>query len=377
MAKIAVTGFRGVPAGAGGVEQQCEHIYSRLAQRGYEITIYARSHYVPKDVRWYRGMRVRRLPTIDTKYTEAFVHTFLAVCDIILSDAEIVHIYSQGPCLFSPLLRLFKPRARIFFTCGGLDWQRKKWSKPASWAIRLGELCSAVFPHRCITVSKELKKYYRSRYGVDASYIPNGMVKAEKKPPESVAGLGLDPGGYFLFVGRLVPEKRIQDIIAAFMKTTGRCQLAIVGDSAGTEDYVTELRRMAQGDARVKFLGYRYGDELAALYSNARAFINPSELEGLPLTVLEALSYGLVCLVSDIPPHREIFELGEMKGHFFQVGDIDSLAMAMEQVRGMTREELETVGSQVCKLIEECYSWDRAALELERLYEASSGNSGA
>ena len=373
MPRIAVIGLRGVPASFGGVEQQCEHLYSRLAAMGHRITIYARKGYVPEGTTAYRGMTVRILPTIGTKHLEAFVHTFLAVLDLWGSDTEIVHIYGQGPCLFSPLLKLFNKRVKVFFTCGGLDWRRKKWSGFASFVIHLGELCSAFFTDCRVTVSRELKKYYESRYGVSADFIPNGMPVPVHRPLESFEQDGFGRQGYFLFVGRLVPEKRIEDVIGAYLKKPRENVLVIVGESAGTDRYVSMLRSAAASGAgnKVHFLGYRFGKELEELFSNALGFVNASELEGLPLTVLEATRYGIPCLLSDIPPHREMAEMGGFEERLFAVGDTDALSGLMEGVEAMSATERETAGNRIAESIAGVYSWEKAAGLLHELYMKS------
>ncbi|MBF0495773.1 MAG: glycosyltransferase family 4 protein [Deltaproteobacteria bacterium] len=368
MVTIAVTGFRGVPGTWGGVEHQCEELYSRLAAKGYRIIIYARNSYVPKDITLYKGMEIRRLPTINTKYTEALIHTFLSILHILKSNPEIVHIYSQGPAVFSPLVRLFRPKMRLFFTCGGLDWQRKKWPPWASRLVRIGEWCSAVFPHYRIVVSKELVKYYKRSYGVEAHYIPNGIPVPVLREPNIIRKFGLTSRGYFLFVGRLVPEKRVEDIIMAFGLKPRGTKLVIVGDSAGADDYVRKLKLLAGNNSSILFIGFQYGEAIQELYSNARAFVNASELEGLPLTVLEAFSYGLECLLSDIEPHREIMGFKNVVGHLFPVRQVETLARRMDGMDKISNGCLKKIRALPKTAVESHYSWDAAALALEKLY---------
>lgn len=363
---ISVTGLRGVPATWGGVEHQCEQLYSRLAAKGHRITVYARSNYVPSGVRFYKNMRVIRLPAVGGKYGEAFVHTFLAVLHILREKPQIVHFYSQGPALLIPLLRLLRPGTKVFFTCGGLDWRRKKWPPWASKILRLGEICSALFPHCCITVSEELRRYYEETYGVKAHCILNGVERAKRRPPQTIDSFGLKEREYFLSVGRLVPEKRVEDILKAFLGGSLQSKLVIVGDSAGTEGYVQTLRELASGASNILFLGYQYGETLAGLYSNARCFVTASELEGLPLTLLEALSFGRMCLCSDIPPHREI--VNKTGGRLFPVGDCSSLQRRMREVEGMTEQEFRHFEARATELVERHFSWHEAASRLEALY---------
>ncbi len=369
MASISVTGLRGIPATWGGVEHQCEQLYSRLAARGHAVVVYARSGYVPPGTRRHKGIRIVRLPTVRTKHGEAFVHTFLSVLHILKENPRIVHFYSQGPALFAPLVRLLRPRTKVFFTCGGLDWRRKKWEPWASKVLHLGEWCSARFPHYRIMVSEELKRYYEARYGVKAHCILNGVERGTKRAPGFIRSFGLEGRDYALFVGRLVPEKRIEDLITPFLDGSFRSKLVIVGDSAGTEDYVDGLKALASGAPNVLFLGYRYGEVLEELYSNARCFLTASELEGLPLTLLEALSFGLVCVCSDIPPHREV--VSKTGGRLFPVGDRAALARSIQEMERMTAQELLSFESHVVETVEKHFSWDEAARRLERLYRES------
>lgn len=371
MARIAVIGLRGVPATWGGVEHQCEQIYSRLAARGHRITIYARKGYVPDGIDSYRGMKILRLPTIPSKYTETIVHTFLGMIRIVKENPDIVHIYGQGSCLLSPIPWLLRPGMPIFFTCGGLDWQRKKWPSWAARIIHLGELCTVVFPSYRIMVSEGLKDYYQTRYSVKTHCIYNGVEKAYRLPPHRIVRHGLEARGYFLFVGRLVPEKRIEDLIQAYQRRRFTSRLVIVGDSAGTESYVRWLKDLAGSDPSLLFLGYQFGEVLQELYANARCFVTPSELEGLPLTLLEALSYGLMCVTSDIPPHLEV--LSRTGGRVFPVGNVEALADAMDGAERMTDSELDRFAEVSTAAVAREFSWDKAADQLEHLYEESLG----
>lgn len=370
MAKIAVIGLRGIPASWGGVEHHCEELYSRLAARGHDITIYARTPYVERITGRYKGIRIISIPTVRKAGFEAFVHTFLSIFHILRSNPQIVHFYCQGPCLFSWVPRLFRPRTRVFFTCLGLDWQRKKWSKLASAIIHLGEVFSSKFPHYRITVSKELQKYYANTYGALAYYIPSGARKMEKRDPDSIKKFGLEGKDYLLFVGRLVPEKRIDDIISAYFRKERNSKLVIVGDcAAGAEEYGSFLKTLAKDSTSVVFAGYQFGSKLEEFYSNARAFVTASELEGLPLTLLEALSYDLPCIASDIPPHKEILEFqSEM---VFPTGNVDALSDLMDLVDDMPNYVLDGLGKRAATILDRDFKWNDISIETERLYEES------
>jgi glycosyltransferase involved in cell wall biosynthesis len=363
---IAVMGLRGVPATWGGVEHQCEQLYSRLAAMGFDVTVYARKGYVDPNTISYKGMRIVCLPSVRSKHLEAIVHTFLAVIHASFSKADILHIYSQGPFLMSPLAKLLKPRSPIFFTCGGLDWQRKKWSRFASFVISLGERLSAKLADCIVVVSEALGNYYRERYGGEPVCIANGVDIPPFTPLDKVLDLEIARGGYFLFVGRLVPEKRIEDLIEAVKQLDQNQRLVVVGGSAGSEDYEARLRDAASSDPRIVFTGYRYGDELAALYSNALAYVTASELEGLPLTLLEAMSHKLPCLASDIPPHVEV--LSPTLCRPFPVHDTKALADQMQKLLSSTEETKTELGESCLERVRKDYSWDRAAYLLGQAY---------
>ncbi len=365
---VAVVGFRGVPATWGGIEHQCQEIYSRLASMGFRVTIYARSYYTPPHIRHYRGMRVVRLPTIAGKHTDAALHTFLALCHAIKEPYDIIHIYGQGPCLFSWIPRLFKPKTRVFFTCTGLDWQRKKWGPWGAFFIHLGEVFSAYVPHYRIGVSLALKKYYEAKYNVFMYHIPNGVSTASIRPPRNIFSFGLVPRRYFLWVGRIVPEKRVEDVLYAFMRVPSDFSLAIVGDSPDQE-YVQRVKAIAQADRRIRFLGYQFRENLEEIYSHAYAFMTASELEGLPLTLLEAISYGLPCLASDIPPHHEI--LGPLTNFVFPVGDVGRLKAHIESLLGLEDRQWRHMAEQFQKRAESCFSWDAVAEETACLYRSA------
>jgi glycosyltransferase involved in cell wall biosynthesis len=370
--RISVTGLRGIPASWGGVEHHCEQIYSRLAAKGHEITVYSRCHYIPYGIQSYKGITIKTIPTINTKYTEAFAHTFLSILHILKMNPDIIHIHALGPCLFSWMPRLFRPKMRVFFTCHGLDWQRKKWPKWASNIIYLGELFSVLFPHYRITVSQELQHYYQTRHNASAYYIPNGINMARKKSPNLIKKFGLSNRNYLLFVGRIVPEKRLEDTLQAFLAKSRKFQFVIVGESADTKTYMKRLKQIA-GDARsILFVGYQYGEVLEELYSNARAFVTTSELEGLPLTLLEALSYGLPCIASDIAPHKEI--LGRLDWFMFPTGNLETLSKRMDEVEEMSEDKLNEVAEKEAAEVSDRFNWDIFAERLEKLYKESLRN---
>jgi glycosyltransferase involved in cell wall biosynthesis len=367
--KIAVTGVRGIPATWGGVEHHCENLYSRLAERGYEITIYVRSYYTPSGLNNYKGMRIKRLPTLNLKYTDALLHTLFSVIHILFANPDIVHIHGIGPCFFSWIPRLFRPAMKVFFTCHGLDWQRKKWPWLASRLIYMGELSAILFSQYRIVVSQELQKYFSSKHGIETYYIPNGISPVPPREPNLIKQWGLSPRSYFLCVGRLVPEKRMEDVIKAYLLNPRKSSLVIVGDNAAAGQYMNHLRALASKSSSIIFTGYQFGDALEELFSNARSFVSASELEGLPITLLEALSYGVICVTSDIPPHQEIVK--PLQGPSFAVGDVHACAKWMDHMETMTENQLDDFKQKAITLISDKFNWNTACGDLDRLYKKS------
>lgn len=369
MIKIAVTGLRGVPATWGGVEHHCENLYSRLAERGYDITIYARSYYVPKGMKSYKGLKIMRLPTLNFKYTDALLHTFFSIIHILFTNPHIVHIHGIGPSFFSWIPRLFRPRMKVFFSCHGLDWQRKKWPWWASKLIYLGELCAILFAQYRIVVSRELQQYFGGVHGIKTFYIPNGIMPVPPREPNLIKQWDLSARSYFLCVGRLVPEKRVEDVIKAYLSNPRAYSLVIVGDNAAAGQYMNDLIKLTKNSPAVIFTGYQFGPVLEELFANARAFITASELEGLPITLLEALSYGTMCVTSDIGPHRELTE--SLPGLTFPVGDVTALSDQMNYLETMTENQYDNFKKRAVALISGQFSWETVCGEHDLLYRQS------
>ncbi len=316
-------GLRGLPATYGGVEKHVEELGSRLAARGHEVTIYCRPAYSTAGIQMtaeddylapaegvpghYRGMALHSLPTPGGKHLESAVHSALSAAHTVWSGGyDIVHFHAMGPGLFTPIPKLAS-RARVVQTIHALDDERAKWSVAARTTLRLGRAMSTRVPDEVIVVSREIARVYRERHHRDTTYIPNGAPRVTPAPPGDLLDrLGLTPGDYVVFLGRLVPEKRPDLLVRAFAQVPGDTRLVIVGDSSNTDAFAGDLRRIAGRDPRVVLPGYLYGRDLAELMSSAAVFVQPSTLEGMPITLLEAAAYGRRVVVSDIPPHLEI-----------------------------------------------------------------------
>jgi len=375
--RIAMIGQRGVPATFGGVEHHVEEIGARLAERGHQVTVYCRNGYGDGDAAHlgeYRGMQLRHLPTVSSKHLDAIAHSGLATLAALGHRHDIVHYHALGPGLVAPIPRALS-HARVVQTVHGLDDQRAKWGRGARSVLRTARWMSAHVPNATIAVSRALADEYAERQGRSAVYIPNGVSEPVPQGPEPLARFDLQPHGYVLFVGRLVPEKAPDLLIRAFQRMHPSLRLVVAGGSSHTDGYVAELRQAAAGDHRIVLTGYAYGPLLAALYRHAAAFVLPSALEGLPLTLLEAAASGVPVVASDIPPHLEVLG-GDGPGHrLFASGDESGLAAALHGV--LSDQTFERLGAeQLRRRVLARYSWDRATQATEAVYRMALGRFG-
>ncbi|MEV1288076.1 glycosyltransferase family 4 protein [Micromonospora sp. NPDC049679] len=365
--RIAMVGQKGMPATYGGIERHVEELASRLAGYGHEVTVYCRQSYGTAPLDEYRGVRLRQVRTVASKHLDAIVHSATSTLAALRERPDIVHYHGLGPGLVAPLPR-YLSRAKVVLTVHGLDNQRAKWGLAARTVLNTAYWLSGYVPDERVAVSRGLAAHYDDRFGGAARYIPNGVAAARHVPAAQITGrFGLTPGGYLLLVGRLVPEKAADLLIRAFRRVPTGLRLAVVGGSSFTDGYVARLTAAAQDDPRIVFTDFAYGDLLAELYSHAAGFVQPSRLEGLPLTLLEAASYGLPVVASDIPPHLEVVGADGPGRRLFRDGSEDDLVRALGQLTA--DPEAERVGAlalrdRVC----DEYTWDGAARELERLY---------
>jgi len=365
--RIAVIGSRGVPATFGGIEHHVEEIESRLAARGHDVTVYCRSNYVPAGLAEHRGMKIRRLPVIRTKYFDAVAHSSLSTVDALTRRFDIVHFHALGPGLPALLPRALHT-SKVVQTVHGLDYERAKWGRVAKTVLRTGGWLSARVPDATIVVSQSLQDYYAQHYGRPTSFITNGAVPPVCRPARRIVDeLGLQPRRYVLSVGRLVPEKATDLLIAAFAQVPGDFQLVVAGGSSFTDDYVAYLRELAAADPRVKMVGFVYGDLLEELYNNAAVFCLPSLVEGLPLTLLEASSYARPVIASAISPHVEVLREDGPGHRLVSVDDQAALARSLTAVLADLPGE-EAGGPALQHRVMANHNWDAVADATEEVY---------
>lgn len=368
--KIAMFGHKRVPSREGGVEVVTEQLSLRLAARGHKVCLYNRGGRTAADVglgnsaeKALEGIEIKTVPTIEKKGIAAVSSSFFAALAAAFSDAEVVHIHAEGPAAMCWLPRL--RGKRVIVTVHGLDWQRDKWKNGfGARYIKLGEKMAVRFAHEIIVLSESVGQYFLESYGRETHFIPNGAEQPQHLPAALIKErFGLEEGEYILYLGRLVPEKAVHQLIEAYRAVDTHRKLVIAGGSSDTDEYVERLHALAAGDERIIFTGFVQGRMLQELYSNAYIYVLPSLLEGMPLSLLEAMSHGLCCLVSDIPECAQV--VGD-KALTFPAGDAAALRDSLQRIcnDAALREEL---ARSAAERVLSRYSWDRvvdATLEL-------------
>lgn len=363
--EIYMFGFRGFPQIQGGIETHAENLAPRLVELGRGVTVCMRSPYVTPNVpKVWRGVRVLRLWTLSNKYLETLLHSVVCVIVAMVRRPALVHIHGIGPAIVTPLLRAVG--LRVVVTHHGEDYNREKWGWAARMVLRTGEAVGMRYASKRIAVSRSIGDLITSKYGKPCEVVPNGVVFSDlPQQSEQVVGLGLEPGRYVLTVGRLVPEKRQLDLLRAFLATAmPGWKLAIVGKIDHQNEYADQLVREAAGHQNVVMAGFQTGDGLRQLYAHAALFVLPSSHEGLPIVLLEALSYGLPVLVSDIAPNLEV--VGDPE-HIFHVGDCEELGaklLVLTKTR-LSESEREIVRRESASR----YDWSDIASRTSDIYD--------
>ena len=363
--KVAVLGTRGIPDVQGGIETHCQHLFPRLAKMGFEITLFARKGYVKSNEPYeYQGIRVVPLNCCHKACFESVSHTWRCLKAVRKMRPDIVHIHAIGPAAFAPLFRL--TGAKVVYTHHGQDYMRAKWGMFAKFMLRVGELLGTKFSHRIIVISSYIQNYIKSAYKTNRTVlIRNGVeIRTDSPKDEAVtlARFGLQPRKYILGCGRFVEEKGFHDLISAYQKLPPEMQndfkLVIAGKPDHKSVYSQKLVDQAN-KANVVLTGFISGDTLCAVQRNARLFCIPSYHEGLPIALLEALSYNLDVVASDIPANVEV---PLSKDCFAKVGDVESLTQTIQaHLRKFAQENFASV-------IHEYYDWDKIAEQTALVY---------
>ena len=371
MLKIAMLGHKRIPSREGGVEIVVEEIAARMAQQGHSVTCYNRKgHHIggaqfdTEKLDSYRGIRLKTVATLDKKGLAAMTASFTAAVAAAFGRYDVVHFHAEGPCAMMWLPRLFGKRC--IATIHGLDHQRAKWGKFASAYIMRGEKCAVKRAHEIIVLSEAVQQYFMDTYGRETRFIPNGVNRPEIRSAQLIEEkFGLKKDEYILFLGRIVPEKGLRYLVDAFRKVKTGKKLVIAGGASDTDAFMKELQEAAAQDDRILFAGFVQGQLLEELYSNAYIYTLPSDLEGMPLSLLEAMSYGNCCLTSDIP---ECATVTEDHGVTFRKSDTEDLTKKLQELCD-DPERVAGYQAKAADYICSRYNWDDVTNRTLELYK--------
>jgi glycosyltransferase involved in cell wall biosynthesis len=361
-----VLGIRGIPNIPGGIETHAEQLYLRLSSLGCSVEALVRSPFVASDVRSLGSIHIRRLWAPRRAGVETLLHSLIGVLYAAIVRPDVLHVHGIGPAIVTPIARLLG--LKVVVTHHGPDYEREKWGPIARVVLRLGERVGMRNADARIAVSKAIADLVLSQYGRECYLIPNGAVAVEpSRDAEHLRRFGLECGRYFLQVSRMVPEKRHLDLIRAYASARlPGWKLALVG--ALDNDRYSQQVSAAAKDAGVVLTGYLRGEPLRQLYSHAGAFVLPSAHEGLPIALLEALSYGLPVLASDIAGNRE---LNLESSNYFPLGDTAALATQLRRLARTPSNERERAARR--RSLARTYDWDRIAMQTLQVYRAVIG----
>lgn len=368
--KIAMLGHKRIPSREGGVEIVVEELSTRMVALKHKVTCYNRSgHHISgkkfddKKLKEYKGIKLKTVSTINLRGVAAMSSSVFAAIRAAFGRYDVVHFHAEGPCAMLWLPKLFGKRC--IATIHGLDHQRAKWGKLASTYIMLGEKCAVKYADEIIVLSENVQKYFKETYNRETRFIPNGVncpiLKDSKIINEKYS---LKKDEYVLFLGRLVPEKGIKYLIQAFKNVKTNKKLVIAGGSSDTSEFTKELKELSKDDKRIIFTGFVQGQILEELYSNSYIYVLPSDLEGMPLSLLEAMSYGNCCLVSNI---EECTSVVENKGVVFKKGNVADLKEKLQLLCDNT-EIVKKYKAEASDFICRKYNWDDITIKTLELY---------
>lgn len=372
--RIAMIGHKRFGSREGGVEVVVAELARRMAALGHEVTCYDRSG---SDVmtgdaaetreRIVDGVRVVPVKTIDKKGLAAASASYYATKAAIADKPDVIHFHAEGPCTCLPMAR--RAGIRTVATIHGLDWQRAKWGKLGSAYIKHGEKAAAKCADEIIVLSRSAQDYFEQIYNRSTVFIPNGMNPKEYRPADEIEKRwGLEKNSYILFLGRLVPEKRPELLIEAFKELDTGKRLVIAGGASDTSEYEKQLRSMAESDERILFTGFVTGNTLAELYSNACCYVLPSDVEGMPMSLLEAMAYGRCCVTSDIPECADVLA---GTGVIFPRGEKDALRIVLETLLAEP-VRVQRLGAAARERVAREYGWDSVVGKTLGIYEGNA-----
>lgn len=374
--KIAMIGHKRIPSREGGVELVVEELSVRETAMGHHVDAYNRSGQHVSGAQFnladydklkeYKGVKIIKIPTVNAKGISAFVYSLIASIYASFQDYDVIHYHAEGPCAFICIPSMFG--IRTVATIHGLDWARSgKWGSFASSFIKFGEKMAAMFADEVIVLSRHLQQYFRETYYRETTLIPNGVYRPEKRAADIITKKwGLTENSYILVLSRMTKEKKTDLLLEVFKEISTDKKLVIAGGSSDSDAYVQELHRLAAEDDRVLFTGFVQGAELEELYSNAYIYVLPSEIEGMPLSLLEAMSYGNCCFTSDITENTDVIR---DRGVSFFTNDREDLKERLEALIN-DPERVASFKAVAADFVCKKYNWDDIAKKTVDVYRA-------
>ena len=372
---IAMLGHKRIPSREGGIEIVVEELSTRMVKLGHQVTCFNRKgHHVSgsefdgSQVSEYKGVKLKQVWTLDKKGLAAMTSSLSAGIKAAFGKYDVVHFHAEGPCAMLWIPKLFGKRCVA--TIHGIDWQRAKWGGFASKYIKFGEKIAAKYADEIIVLSEGVQKYFKDTYNRKTVFIPNGVNRPIIRKPQLIKEkFDLDEDSYILFLGRLVPEKGISYLIEAFKQIDTDKKLVIAGGSSDTDEFLLELKKITKNDRRIILTGFVEGQLLEELFSNAYVYVLPSDLEGMPLSLLEAMSYGNCCVVSDI---AECAEVVEDKAVVFQKSNVEQLKETLQHLCNHP-EQVKMYKDFASNFICQKYNWDDVVNRTVALYRKIGG----
>jgi len=372
--KIAMLGHKRIPSREGGVEVVVEELATRMAALGHDVTVYNRAGHNVAGSEFderanrggeyeYHGVHIKTVQALDIRGAAALTSSYFATKAAIADKPDVIHFHAEGPSAMIGMAR--RAGIRSVATIHGLDWQRAKWGRLASRYLKHGEQVAATKADEIIVLSRSAQHYFEQTYGRKTNYIPNGVSIKESVNADLITKrYGLTCGSYILFLGRIVPEKGVHYLIEAYKALDTDKRLVIAGGSSDSNEYYEHVQELAEDDHRIIFTGFVQGRLLEELYSNAYLYVLPSDLEGMPMSLLEAMSYGLCCVTSDI---TECAEVLAGNGRTFPRGSADSLRRVLSNLID-NADSISRLSQHARAHVQSSYSWDTAVENTIKLY---------
>ena len=364
--KIAIMGIRGIPANYGGFETFAENLAPRLVELGHDVTVYGRSNIIDYDKEYYKGVRLKVLPTISHKYLDTVVHTFVCTMSSFFTKYDVVFICNSANALFAMIPRLM--RKPVVLNVDGLEWKRQKWNWAGKTFYKVSEFLATFMPNAIVTDAIDVQRYYETKFKKQSTFIPYGAPEEKAATKAVLDKFGLKPNEYVLYVSRMEPENNAHRVVKAFEKVKTDKKLVMVGDAPYSTQYITTLKKTT--DPRIIFTGYVFGDGYKELQSNAYFYVQATEVGGTHPALVEGMGYGNCILANDVPEHHEV--LGET-GVYFSKTDDDDLVRKMQYL--LDHADFVTERRKIIlQRVRTKYSWQRVTEQYEALFHKVSRN---